>query len=315
MERKPIKIIFDTDMGGDCDDVGALAMLHRLCDQGEAELLAVTHCCSSPYLAGCIDAINTYYNRRVPIGLNYAYPLQDRGVYAGELCERYPNDYPPQDYPNEEKMPDSVKLIRRILANAEDNSITLVVTGLLMTMAGLVLSQPDEISPLSGKELIEKKLARTVLMGGRFFETWPMDIMMGTMKVTWEWNIKGGGLQIAQTVFDKWPSELVFSSFEIGLYITTMVDYPNRTGLQSPVAMAYEIHNQGRGRFSWDQTAMLEAVRPNVYWNYHEHGKISVDENLITHWKKDKNGKHTYLLPKVDYAEIRQVIDDLVDGK
>ena len=44
---KPVKIIFDTDIGGDCDDAGALALIHRLCDKGEAELLAVTHCSNS----------------------------------------------------------------------------------------------------------------------------------------------------------------------------------------------------------------------------------------------------------------------------
>ena len=49
---KPVKIIFDTDIGWDCDDAGTLAMLHRLCDKGEAELLAVTHCFATPYLAG-----------------------------------------------------------------------------------------------------------------------------------------------------------------------------------------------------------------------------------------------------------------------
>ena len=27
MEKKPVKIIFDTDIGGDCDDAGALALL------------------------------------------------------------------------------------------------------------------------------------------------------------------------------------------------------------------------------------------------------------------------------------------------
>ena len=32
-------------------------MLHSLCNKGEAELLAVTHCYSSPWYAGCIDAI------------------------------------------------------------------------------------------------------------------------------------------------------------------------------------------------------------------------------------------------------------------
>ena len=45
----PETIIFDTDIGCDCDDAGALALLHRLCDKGEARLLAVTHCQNSPY--------------------------------------------------------------------------------------------------------------------------------------------------------------------------------------------------------------------------------------------------------------------------
>ena len=63
--KKPVKIVFDTDIGGDCDDAGTLAMLHRLCDKGEAELLAVTHCYASPYVAGCIDAINKFYGRSV----------------------------------------------------------------------------------------------------------------------------------------------------------------------------------------------------------------------------------------------------------
>ena len=40
-KTEKVKIIFDTDIGGDCDDAGALAMLHRLCDKGEAQLLAI----------------------------------------------------------------------------------------------------------------------------------------------------------------------------------------------------------------------------------------------------------------------------------
>jgi hypothetical protein len=34
------KIIFDTDMGPDYDDVGALAFLHAMADSGKAEILA-----------------------------------------------------------------------------------------------------------------------------------------------------------------------------------------------------------------------------------------------------------------------------------
>ena len=36
----PVKIIFDTDMLTDFDDVGALACLHALADAGECEILA-----------------------------------------------------------------------------------------------------------------------------------------------------------------------------------------------------------------------------------------------------------------------------------
>ncbi len=34
-------IIFDTDMGSDVDDAGALALLHRLAELGEVELAGV----------------------------------------------------------------------------------------------------------------------------------------------------------------------------------------------------------------------------------------------------------------------------------
>ncbi|MBR5446213.1 MAG: nucleoside hydrolase [Clostridia bacterium] len=316
---KPVKIIFDTDIGGDCDDAGALAMLHRLCDKGEAELLAVTACYASPYVAGCIDAINRFYGREVPVGVNYGVPQSEPGVYAAALSENFPNRYPAETYGTDKGAPDTLKLLRQILAEAEDGSITLVVTGNLGSMARLALSEADEISPLTGKELIARKLTRTVLMGGRFFESWPMPIYAAIQPIgdpsTWEWNIYGSGLETARAAFDNWCGELVLSSFEIGTYIVTMQGYPDRAAEGDPVAEAYRIHNGGTGRNSWDHTAMLEAIRPGAYWNYHEYGRVWVDENLVTHWKPDAEYRHTYLLPKTDYEVIRQVIDDLVDGK
>lgn len=313
------KIIYDTDIGGDCDDAGTLGMLHRLCDKGEAELLAVTHCFSSPYVAGCIDAINNFYGRRVPVGVNYQIKHTDRGTYAGALSTLFENKYPPEKFGTENGPCDTLYLLRKILSEAEDNSITLVVTGTVASMARLLRSEPDEISSLSGKEMIEKKLKRTVVMGGRFFESWPMTIFPdGTSQgnpVTWEWNIKFSDLNDVKTVCNEWNSELVFSSYEIGSYIKTMNDYPLRARKGDPIALAYEIYNRGKGRCSWDQTAMLEAVRPGVYWNYHPFGRIYADDDSVTHFKAEESGKHTYLLPKIDYEEIRLVIDDLMDGK
>lgn len=321
MEKKPINVIFDTDIGGDCDDAGALALIHRLCDRGEANLLAVTYCHNSPYAAGCIDAINCFYGRPVPIGVNYAKPMGQNpgGVYAAEICKQYPHHYPVASHGTENGAEDTLCLLRKTLAHAEDHSVVLVATGTMHSMERLVMSEGDDLSPLTGKQLIEQKISRTVLMGGRFFESWPMILYESgdpTHHVmTWEYNIRGSGYETAATVLENWSGELVLSSYEIGSYIVSMVDFAKHSRKGDPVAAAYQLFSQDRGRCSWDHTAVLEAIRPGVYWNTHEFGQISVDRDMVTHWNRCKGGKHTYLMPKADYEDIRRVIDDLVMEK
>ena len=46
-----VKIIFDTDMNTDVDDVGALAVLHSYIREGRTELLAVVGSCNTGYTA------------------------------------------------------------------------------------------------------------------------------------------------------------------------------------------------------------------------------------------------------------------------
>ena len=301
-----VKILFDTDIGADCDDAGALALLHRLCDRGEAELLAVTACYASPHAAGCIDAINTYYGRPVPVGINHGVPPFERSVYAEQLCGEFPHRFSADS-----DVPDTIDLLRRTLAEAEDGSITLVVTGMLTSAAGLVMSAPDAISPLSGCDLIERKTARTVVMGGRFHGTWPMQIGRDR-DMRAEWNIRCD-IPSAQTVCANWPGVLIFSSFEIGLWCVSLCDFVKRGRPDDPVRRAYELHPSGRnGRESWDLTAMLEAVRPGQYWNLHEYGCVIVDADGVTTWQPKAGGRHTYLLPRADYDEVREVIDRLV---
>ena len=70
------RVIFETDMVGDPDDAGALALLHALADRGECEILAVMHNTSDPYTVGCLDAMNTFAGRPdIPTG---AYPGDDQ---------------------------------------------------------------------------------------------------------------------------------------------------------------------------------------------------------------------------------------------
>lgn len=315
---KPEKIIFDNDIGTDCDDAGALLLLHRLCDLGEAELVAITHCFATPHVAGCLDAICRHEGRRVPIGINYESEPPEGDTYAEKICKEFENGYPPEDFYNK-KIPDTLSVLRKSLAEAEDGEITLVVTGMLDSMARLIMSGPDEYSPLSGRELVMKKIKRTVIMGGRFFETWPMPIFSGitpdTREATWEWNIKCTRDGAANVALDNWCGEIIFSSFEIGVYIKTLVGYKKRADANDPTARIYEIHNGDTGRASWDLCTVLEAVRPGKYWNYHEYGRISVNEKLVTEWRREEGGRHTYVIPRADYDEIRDAIDSLIDKK
>ena len=310
--KKPVKIILDTDIGGDCDDAGALALLHKLCDLGEAELLAVTHCMNSPYDAGCIDAINTYYGRPVPVGINQAADLRKGEVYAEALSREFPNRFPPD---RGISVPDTLQVLRQTLSNAEDGSVTFVIIGSLASAARLVESGPDEISPLSGRELIKKKLSQTVVMGGRFVGSWPMDILSGQgKKVLAEWNIKED-VACSQTVCNHWPGKLIFSSYEIGLWIVSMTGYVSTASKDDPVRRAYELHHLAgdAGRESWDHTAVLQAVRPDRgYWNLHPWGRITVDDVGVTSWVPEENGQHTYLLPHEDYSVIRDIINSLI---
>lgn len=299
------KIIFDTDIGYDCDDAGALALLHSLCELGEAELLAVTACYDSPYVAGCIDAINHYYKRSVPIGVLYGIhkAVDGEPVYAQVLCAEFPNDF---------RAEHAVTLLRRVLSLADDHSITLVITGSLATAGALLASEPDNICPLSGRELIAQKLERTVIMGGRFFEAWPEDIRIDDVsRVTWEWNIKAD-VPAAKAVCQHWPGKLFFASYEIGLHCISMKRFCDAAFKDHPVYRAYALHGSTCGRSSWDQTAILEAVRPGKYFQYSTFGQISVDDEGITRHSPSADGMHSYLLPKLSDPALADTIDSLV---
>ena len=54
------RIIFDTDITGDVDDVLALAMCHSLADRGACEFLGVTISKNNPLTASFVDAENTF---------------------------------------------------------------------------------------------------------------------------------------------------------------------------------------------------------------------------------------------------------------
>jgi len=83
-------VILDTDIGSDCDDAGALAVLHALADAGELEILGVVFSSGkNRYGVGTCDAINTYYGRGdLPLGQYQGTDVGDPGnSYTMQIAE------------------------------------------------------------------------------------------------------------------------------------------------------------------------------------------------------------------------------------
>src|SRR5690606_34483625 len=158
-----VKLIFDTDMESDVDDVGALAMLHALADNGEVDILATIVCSLNPWAVPTVDALNTYFNRSdLPIAA-----VKNLGVYRNSKYAKIVSEEFPQDAGLGEEAEDAIDLYRRILAAQPDSSVTIVTVGYLTNLSYLLKSGPDKHSPLTGAELVKKKVKHLVCRGVR----------------------------------------------------------------------------------------------------------------------------------------------------
>lgn len=312
MENKKIKIIFDTDIGGDCDDTGALAMVHRLAEKGFCELLCVTVSTSNPYSAGCADAINRWYNRVVPIGqTDKVIPGDDEKFfevcYGKHICENFENDY----YGTGKKPENAVKLLRKTLATSSEK-VNFIVIGSLVNVAGLLLSKPDEISPLSGEELIKQKVECFSVMGGHFPKDGDEEVWFGTEQMLAECNIKVD-ISSAKIFFEKCPVNCVVSQFFIGWKMLTGNVLIERER-KNPVAESYFVHSHGN-RSSWDLTSAYYAILgTGDIFTLGLAGDIAVDDKGVTTFTERKNGKFRLLECQSINAAAKR-IDEIITGR
>src|SRR5947207_14186185 len=69
-KRQAKAVIFDSDLGPDYDDVGAIALLHAFADSGYIRILATVASTKYEGVAGVFKVFNTYFNRPgIPIGV------------------------------------------------------------------------------------------------------------------------------------------------------------------------------------------------------------------------------------------------------
>lgn len=278
-ERLPVKVILDTDMGaGGCqegDDVGTLCAANAMADTGEIELLAIVLNTKPDASALAISALQRYYGRdAIPIGAYKGFVedqhLSSTHSYVSALADGWPSRFKDsmllQNVSKVVKylLPTGWELYRRVLAAQPDHSVVIVSVGVLTNLAGLMQSEPDVHSELSGMQLLARKVRLLAIMGGRYPHG--SECNFGECNVhdgeAPEWCQTTGS---ATWVSRNLPSSLpvLFLGQEIGLEIFHGAALSTCATEESPARAAYieYLRSPFRDRFSWDPLTLLVAVR------------------------------------------------------
>ena len=305
--KSPVKIIFDTDMGNDVDDVVALDMLYKYQDEGTIDLLGII---SSKREAGSvkfIDAMNTLYGYpNIPIGIVKTYPEEGyecadkRLNYADYTVNTYKY---PQTTTDWDAIPDGYKLYRQLLSKEADKSVVIVAVGFSTNLARLLESKGDEFSPLDGESLVKQKVEKVVIMAG--------DFSRGKA----EYNVHKDHFA-AVKFFAKCPAPMYFTDVVLG----NSVLYPYQTVYEGfkyaenhPLVNAFEYYStMPYNRPLWDPTAVLFAAEPNGgYASLSPKGYVTVNYKSITDFTQDKHSnRRCYKVNDKQRAKIvRRVVE------
>ena len=300
-QPQPVSVIFDTDMGPDYDDVGALAVLHALADSGEAKILATVSSNMYSYAVPCIEIINTYFKRPdIPLGA----PRKGPDISDKRFGDHYWTEFLPANYPHTIKSsadaPDAVEVYRHILSSQPDTSVNIITVGFLTNLAALLHSPPDRFSDLDGKALVKKKVRRLISMAGSFPQGREFNVFVDSVA--------------SVTVFNEWPTPVLLSGFQIGREIMTGLRLVAADVQNNPVKDAFRLSLMVdvNGRCSWDQTAVLVGVRdPKKYFGT-VRGRMTVLPNGNNTWQDDPNGPHEHIVWKMPKEQLTLLIEDLM---
>jgi hypothetical protein len=294
-ERAPVRLIFDTDICGDCDDVLALGMIHALESRGLCRLLAVTISVDHELAAPFVDAVNTFYGRgNVPIGVVGHGGVVEKSAFLSLVQERDGDHfrYPHSPLSGRSAL-NATALLRKTLAAEPDRSVVIAQVGFSTNLARLLDSPADEHAQLTGTQLVERKVRLLSLMAGAFQ---PIE---GNPAYR-EYNVVRD-VASARILAERWPTAMVYSGFEIGIalpYPAASIERDYVYVRHHPLAEAYiRCKPPPHNRPTWDLTSVLYAVGADRgYFDVSPRGKVNVEPEGSTRFDATPEGNHRYLI-------------------
>lgn len=324
----PTRLIIDTDMSGDCDDVGAVCIAHALMTRGEANLIAVVHNTGVDTGIGAVSAINTYYGREsIPLGAyKGSFDKGLRGPYIDDLVDRFPSNIK-----NASQVPDALKVLREALAASPDQSVWISSIGFTTNLELLLKSPPDSASPLNGTSLVKAKVKGLAWMGGRYpnsgrdpaqphLPSPEHNFGFHCTATTPRCNNMSSPAIGPSTAFvnDHWPATvpIVFLGWEVAQKILTGGVMTNGTPVTNPCRQAYIDHSgAGKDRQSWDPATTLYAVRGAAGFYNLTSGQNVIAADGNNRWIDGLGTNRSYLVlksPSSSAEAVRGAINELL---
>lgn len=290
------QIILDTDIASSTDDLFAMQLLYRYAAQGRCGLLGVVVDRMGDTNAAIADLMNNYYGfPTLPIALerngtderfsyiNYT-PLAQATDDDGNLL--FPRTY--SDYSS---IPDGYVLYRRLLANAADKSVTIMLTGIPSTLANLLASDADQYSSLSGVELVRRKVKRLYFMATKLDPGSEQEVSAGYNRMMHP--------DAARTLIQLWPDDVdvILSPSAVG----NMVEYAPEQVISDidwtdvhPIKQIYMRFACNTGQSMWDPMLPLQEIEGDDLIALSPRGRISINAENKVSFTVDPDGNYRY---------------------
>lgn len=309
--NKGINVIFETDYGNDADDAIALDVLCKYADMGKINLLGVSTHRAGAYVCPAVDGSLAWYGHpKVPVaispmpvwrpndGRHYSDSVALKRNAKGQLAFRGAKDF---------RYITSVAFYRKTLAAMPDNSVVIVSVGFGTNLAMLLESPADDISPLTGRELVARKVKLLSIMMGCYRE-----------KPFAEYNV-ACDIPAMRKVVAEWPGEIVENPFEIGekaVYDLKTLNANLSWASENPLLTACNaLHPDGQGQCSYDVMSVIYLIHPEMF-TISERGTISIDERGMNSFTPSASGKHRYLTTTSEQnAKLMRLVEKITAMK
>lgn len=296
-EREPINILHGTDWWTDCDDIAALRLLCKAHKAGAIRLQCVCANAVMEHTAASIDAFLMNDGVQVPVGIDKSFNMDPNECRYQFVLKDYPHRIVNSD------CDEAYRVYRRALAEL-DGKADITEVGFPQIIHQLMTSEPDDISPLNGMELVRQKVNKIWLMAGRWDQPNSKEFNICHTKA---------GREASDYIFRNSPVPVTCLGWEIGKDVIT----GNTAKENDPLKIAYNAHGSGNGRPSWDPMLVLLAIINDE--EMAGYNKVCGQAYVNTHTGENNftegKGNCAYVVRKFDNGYYSEMINELINSE